>query len=79
MHGIILTELEKFVTQHYGADAWREVQRPAELPPKVSVTSATYPDTDVVALMSAASALTGKPASEVMEADEIALQEPSAC
>lgn len=68
MHGVILTELEKFVTQHHGADAWREVQRRAELPARIYVTSATYPDSDVVALVGAASALTGKPASEVMEA-----------
>jgi hypothetical protein len=68
MHGIILTELEKFVTRHHGADAWREVQRRAELPSKIYVTSATYPDSDVLALVGAASALTGKPASELMEA-----------
>jgi heme-NO-binding protein len=58
----------EFVTQHYGTCAWREVQRRAELPARIYVTSATYLDSDVVALVGAASALTGKPASEVMEA-----------
>lgn len=32
MHGAILTELEKFVTQQHGAHAWREVQRRPDLP-----------------------------------------------
>ncbi len=62
MHGAILRELEKVVTQQHGAHAWREVQRRPDLPSKIYVTSGTYPDSHVVALVSATSDLTGTPA-----------------
>jgi hypothetical protein len=73
MHGIILTELEKFVTHQHGAEAWREVRRRANLRSRIYVTSATYPDSEVVALVGAASALTGTPAPQLMEAFGAAL------
>jgi Haem-NO-binding len=68
MHGIVLTELQEFVTRHHGLPAWREVQRRAGLPPKVYIPAATYPDGDVVALVGAASALTGTPVPDLLEA-----------
>jgi Haem-NO-binding len=68
MHGIVMTELEKFVTQRHGASAWRDLLSRAQLPNKIYVAAATYPDSEAVALVNAASALTGTPASDLLEA-----------
>lgn len=68
MHGVIMAELEKFVTQQHGASTWRDLLSRAQLPNRVYVAAATYPDSEAVALVNAASALTGTPASELLEA-----------
>ena len=52
MHGIILTELQKFVIQRHGAEAWTETLSHAGLRNSIYLTSATYPDSDVVAIVS---------------------------
>jgi predicted hydrocarbon binding protein len=67
MHGIILTELEKFVTQHHGASTWSEILNRAGLRNKIYLTSATYPDSEVVAIVTAASKLSGTPPAELLE------------
>jgi predicted hydrocarbon binding protein len=67
MHGIILTELQKFVTQRHGPETWVEILRRAGLGNPVYLTSATYPDSDVVAIVSTASTLSGASAADLLE------------
>ncbi len=67
MHGIILTELQRFVTQKHGAETWTEILRRAGLGNPVYLTSATYPDSDVVAIVTAASKLSGIPPADLLE------------
>jgi hypothetical protein len=68
MHGIILTELQKFVTQHHGGEAWTEILNRAGLRNSIYLPSTTYPDSDVVAIVGAASQMTGMPAAQLLEA-----------
>lgn len=67
MHGIILTELQKFVTQRYGAAAWTETLNRAGLRHTIYLPSSTYPDSDVVAIVTTASKMTGIPSAELLE------------
>jgi hypothetical protein len=68
MHGIIFSELKRFVDETLGGDAWprllREsgVARPAYLPVQA------YPDQEVVALVSTASRLTNTPVPALLHA-----------
>jgi predicted hydrocarbon binding protein len=68
MHGIILTELHKFVEQRYGAEAWTEILKRAGLDNPIYLLSTTYPDSDVVAIVGAASKMSGMPAADLMQA-----------
>jgi hypothetical protein len=68
MHGAIFTELQKFATTAFGADVWRQVCDEAGVGPRVYLPVATYPDAEAVALVGAASRLSGKPADELLGA-----------
>lgn len=68
MHGIILTELQKFVTQRHGMEAWTEIVRRAGLRNPIYLISTTYPDSDVVAIVNSASTMTGIPTADLLEA-----------
>ena len=59
MHGLILSELKKYVDTKLGGDAWRQLLAATGLENKVYLVSGTYPDADVVALVSAAERITG--------------------
>jgi hypothetical protein len=67
MHGIILTELQKFVVQRHGEEGWSETLNQAGLRNTIYLTSTTYPDSDVVAIVTSASKLTGIPSAELLE------------
>jgi predicted hydrocarbon binding protein len=68
MHGAIFTELQKFATSAFGAEVWRQVCDEAGVGPRVYLPVATYPDEEAIALVGAASELSGKPAAELLEA-----------
>ena len=68
MHGAIFTELQKFATGAFGADVWRQVCDKAGVGPRVYLPVATYPDSEAIALVGAASELSGKPAGELLGA-----------
>jgi predicted hydrocarbon binding protein len=68
MHGIILSELKKYVTEKLGPGAWPKLLSEAGLPNKIYVASTSYPDEEVVALVEAASHLTGKPVDQTLSA-----------
>lgn len=67
MHGVIFSELKKFVQDRHGNQAWKELAQRAELSTEFYVPLKTYPDEDASNLVAAAADLTGKPASELLE------------
>jgi predicted hydrocarbon binding protein len=68
MHGAIFTELQKFATNAFGVEVWRQVCEEAGVGPRVYLPVATYPDSEAIALVGAASRLSGKPAGELLGA-----------
>lgn len=68
MHGVIFAQLKKFVeTKHGGAAGWNSVRNEAGLGSRAYFSVQKYPDEEVVALVAAASKLTGKPAASLLE------------
>lgn len=59
MHGIVLKGLKDFVVSRYDHETWLVVQREAGIDGKVYVPITDYDDEDVLALVEAASELTG--------------------
>jgi hypothetical protein len=67
MHGLVFTELEKFVTRMQGAEQWQRVLDQAQMKHQVFVAVGTYPDADLLKLVQAATVVTKKPASQLLE------------
>ncbi len=67
MHGIIHSELKKFVETAHGADAWKAVLKEAGLGSKVYLSNTTNADEEAAAIVGAASKLTGMPADDILE------------
>ena len=59
MHGLIFAELKKYVDTTLGAAAWGPLAAKAGLSGKLYLPVSTYPDADVVSLVSAAADTTG--------------------
>jgi hypothetical protein len=68
MHGIIHLELEKFVVATFGRDAWEKLLEKTQLTARLYTPVQTYPDDDIVRIVNAAVEMTGKPATEILEA-----------
>ena len=54
MHGLIFAELKKFAESAFGKPAWPEILKEAELAHRTYLTGDTYPDAEVVALVTVA-------------------------
>lgn len=67
MHGIIHSELKKYVTTKLGTAAWSALVKEAGLEGKVYLPHQAYPDADAVALVTTASRVTGLPAEAILE------------
>ena len=67
MHGIIHAELKKYVETNHGPEAWRAILDKAGLGNKIYMAVSTYEDAEAVAIVRAASALTGVPPLEILE------------
>ena len=67
MHGLIFVELKKFVVADFGADAWRELLGKAGDNHRISLPSRAYPDAELLALVAAASKLSGKKEDDLLE------------
>lgn len=67
MHGIVFTQLKKYVTTKFDFATWLTLLDKAELKGKVYVTSKVYPDEDLVNIVSVASAETKIPAADIIE------------
>ena len=59
--------MQKYAETKHGKGAWQELLKRAGVKTKVYLPVKEYPDAEVVALVVAASSITGLPASEVLE------------
>ncbi len=67
MHGLIHTQLQKFVIAHHGRQAWQGLLKEAGLGNKTFLTSKQYPDSDIGGLVTAACKATGARADALLE------------
>lgn len=68
MHGIIFAELQRFAEKNLGSGSWGAVLRSAGLDGHVYMSVRDYPDSELFAIISAASEAANKPANEIVEA-----------
>lgn len=67
MHGVVFAELKKWVDTEHGEAVWPKLLEAAGLPGHVYMPISEYPDAEAMALVGAASRLTGKSAGELLE------------
>lgn len=67
MHGIIFTELKKFVESNYGSATWTQLLKDAGLGVKLYMPVHDYPDADAIAIVTAASKATKMPPDQILE------------
>src|SRR5260370_33092982 len=67
MHGIIFAELRKYVEARSGGNAWSTLRENAGLGGKLYMSVGEYPDSEVVALVTAGSVLTGHSIAATLE------------
>ena len=67
MHGFIFSELKKYVSKHFGEDAWDALMRQAGLGIRNYEHFRDYPDDEVTVLVSTASKMTKLPAADILE------------
>jgi predicted hydrocarbon binding protein len=67
MHGILFTELRKYVGIKFGHDSWMAMLDNAGLGKKTYMPFQAYPDADMIALVTAASRMTGRPVQAILE------------
>lgn len=67
MHGLIFTELRKYVTSKYGFTTWETLLEKANLDNKVYLTTQVYPDSEILNIVDIASKATGLGIPEILE------------
>jgi predicted hydrocarbon binding protein len=67
MHGIIFQELRRYAMARMGEQGWDTLLQRAGLPKNNYLAFKTYPDEEAVALVTAATKLTGKSARVILE------------
>lgn len=67
MYGMIFSELRKYAEARLGANGWETLLEKAGLKKHLYMTVGEYPDSEVVALVSAASTVTGLPVPAILE------------
>jgi Haem-NO-binding len=67
MHGIIFAELGNYAETRHGKGTWNLLLRKAGLGNRVYLPLKAYPDTEVTALVGAASSMLGLPVAQVLE------------
>jgi predicted hydrocarbon binding protein len=67
MHGIIFSELKKYVDARFGGETWNTLLTESGLGSKLYMSVREYPDQEAVALVTTASKKTGKPAAAILE------------
>src|SRR5713226_125860 len=67
MHGIIFSELRRYVNTRTGDNGWSTLLEKAGLGEKLYMSVGEYPDSEVVALVTAASVMTGYSVAATLE------------
>lgn len=67
MHGIIFTELRKYVQTRHGDDTWRALVQQAGVGTTIYLPIRGYPDAELVAIVGAAAQATGAPVHDILE------------
>lgn len=67
MHGIIFSELQKYVETKHSPEVWKTLLKEAGIGNRLYVPFQTYPDQEAMALVTTASRLTGQPAGAILE------------
>jgi hypothetical protein len=67
MHGIIFTELRKYVDSKLGAGAWNDLLSAAGLKGRMYLPIQEYPDAEALALVTTAAQITGLEAEVILE------------
>jgi hypothetical protein len=67
MHGIVFVELQRFVVSKHGHPGWKAVAEKAGLVHKVYLAAGQYPDSEMVSLVAAASAISGQEPLQLVE------------
>jgi predicted hydrocarbon binding protein len=67
LHGMIHTALQKYVEAGFGAEAWKTLLGRAGLESEIFTPLGTYPDAQIAALVTEAEALSGVPATTLLE------------
>jgi predicted hydrocarbon binding protein len=67
MHGVVFTELEKFVSTNHGTSGWEELTKRAGLAGKMYLPVKEYPDSEIKALVTAASAMINQSPAAILE------------
>jgi predicted hydrocarbon binding protein len=67
MHGIIFSQLRKYVETKQGSRAWSTLLKHAQLENRSYLSVSEYPDAEMEALVSAAATMSSQPATVVLE------------
>ncbi len=67
MHGLIFNELRKYSEARFGQGAWETLLGRAKASDRMYLPTDTYPDAEMVALVTAACAVTGRDAAALLE------------
>ena len=67
MHGMVFAELRNYAETNHGKGTWDALLRNAGLQGKTYLQVQEYPDMELVALVKAASSMTGLPVAKVLE------------
>ena len=68
MLGLIFFSLQKFAQKQFGPTVWTRLFTEAGLPAKLYLPTTDYPDAEAIALVRAASRVSGQPVEELLEA-----------
>lgn len=67
MHGMIFAELRNYIEQKHGRETWNALVAQSNLKDRVYLALREYPDAEAMALVSAATLLTGQTATALLE------------
>lgn len=67
MHGLIFSELKKYVETKFDAETWDTLQEKAGLKGNLYLAASVYPDNDLLSLMATACQMTGMDAKTILE------------
>lgn len=68
MHGIIFAQLNSFVVSKFGQESWTKILKESGLGDRIYMATTTYPDEEIVKIVTGASSVLGKDANSILEA-----------